>query len=337
MLGPSGGTSSAAPCVAGVVALLASIDPSLDHTRAEQLLRASADDQLGDANDTPGWDQYHGAGRLNAGRALALASAANPPQPLNISTRGRVGAGDEVMIGGFIVAGAEAKRVLVRALGPSLSTAGVLGFLPDPTLRLIDATGQTIASNNNWKATQQGEIEASGIAPANDAESAIALLARARELHRRGERQPRCRGRGAGGSLRSGRTSNSKLANVSTRGLVGVNDNALIGGVILGGTAGTPLKIMARGSGAIARERGCGGRVARSNPGTLQPRRRASWPRMTTGGRRKRAEIEASGIPPSDDAESAIMATLSAGNYTAVLRGKSGAAGVGLIEFYHLP
>ncbi len=74
VVGPAGGTSSAAPCVAGVVALLASIDPSLDHVRAEEILRASADDQLGDANDTPGWDQYHGAGRLNAGRAVALAS-----------------------------------------------------------------------------------------------------------------------------------------------------------------------------------------------------------------------------------------------------------------------
>ena len=88
----------------------------------------------------------------------------------NISTRGLVQTGDDVMIGGIIVQGDTVTDVLVRALGPSLPLSGTLG---DPILDLHDANGDLIASNDNWKDTQQTEIAATGIPPTNDAESAI--------------------------------------------------------------------------------------------------------------------------------------------------------------------
>ena len=91
-----------------------------------------------------------------------------PPKPAsvgNISTRGRVETGDSVMIGGFIVEGTQPKKVIVRAMGPSLTQYGVPGVLADPTLTLHNSTGQLITSNNNWKDTQQAEIQASGKAP----------------------------------------------------------------------------------------------------------------------------------------------------------------------------
>ena len=93
-------------------------------------------------------------------------------QSLNISTRASVLTGENILDGGFIVTGTDAKQILIRGLGPSLANQGVTGFLMDPTLELHDTNG-VIQSNDNWKDNQESEIEATGIPPANDAESAI--------------------------------------------------------------------------------------------------------------------------------------------------------------------
>jgi hypothetical protein len=91
----------------------------------------------------------------------------------NISTRGLVETGDNVMIGGFIVSGPDQASMLVRGLGPSLSAHGVQGVLADPQLSLYDSNGTIVYSNNNWKDTQEQEIEAAGLAPTDPLESAI--------------------------------------------------------------------------------------------------------------------------------------------------------------------
>jgi hypothetical protein len=99
----------------------------------------------------------------------------------NISTRGFVDTGNNVMIGGLIVSGGVgggSARVIVRAIGPSLGASGLQDALQDPNLELHDASGTTIASNDNWKirpdgSSQQGEIEATAIPPTNDLESAL--------------------------------------------------------------------------------------------------------------------------------------------------------------------
>ena len=91
----------------------------------------------------------------------------------NISTRGSIGTGDNVMIGGLILMGPDPARILFRAIGPSLVNAGIQQALADPQLDLFDAQGTKIASNNNWKESQQAAIQATGAAPADDAESAI--------------------------------------------------------------------------------------------------------------------------------------------------------------------
>jgi len=100
----------------------------------------------------------------------------------NVSTRGFVQTGDNVMIGGFIVQGSERKRVIIRAIGPELTQYGVPNVLANPTLELHDSTGALIASNNNWVTTiiggiitsnQVQEIQASGYAPSDPFESAI--------------------------------------------------------------------------------------------------------------------------------------------------------------------
>jgi hypothetical protein len=91
----------------------------------------------------------------------------------NMSTRGLVGSGQNAMIGGTIVTGPDTARVLFRALGPSLTAAGISNPVSDPQLDLFDSNGARVSSNNNWKDSQQSAIAGTGLAPANDLESAI--------------------------------------------------------------------------------------------------------------------------------------------------------------------
>jgi autotransporter-associated beta strand protein len=117
----------------------------------------------------------------NSGTGVALVEAYDVEQTAdsgfaNISTRGFVQTGDNVMIGGFIVGGGEneSSSVIIRGLGPSLEDAGVTDALQDPTVDLYDADGSVVASNDDWKDSQQAEIEAADLAPTNDREAALA-------------------------------------------------------------------------------------------------------------------------------------------------------------------
>ena len=93
---------------------------------------------------------------------------------LNLSTRGRVDVDPNALIGGFFVGGAQSKRVLIRAIGPSLANFGVVGPLADPTIELRDINGNLLDSNNDWQSSPQAsEIQASGVAPTNPKESAM--------------------------------------------------------------------------------------------------------------------------------------------------------------------
>jgi hypothetical protein len=92
---------------------------------------------------------------------------------LNISTRGRVDLGENVLIGGVIVTGQLSQRVIVRAIGPSIP---VVGNLSDPTLELHDGNGSLLAFNDNWRSDHEAEIIATGLPPPNDLESAIVAL-----------------------------------------------------------------------------------------------------------------------------------------------------------------
>ncbi len=91
----------------------------------------------------------------------------------NMSTRGQVGTGDDVMIGGFIIGGSQPTKVIVRAIGPSLTQAGVQGALSDPSLELRDSQGSLIFSNDNWRSDQAQQIIDSTIPPSDNRESAI--------------------------------------------------------------------------------------------------------------------------------------------------------------------
>ena len=261
-------------------------------------------------------------------------SASFGTELLNISTRMQVLTGDQVLIAGFIITGTGPKRILMRGIGPSLSMMNVPGALQDPTLELHDSV-QTIQTNNNWQDTQEAEIEATGIPPTDQRESA--LIATLDPGAYTGILS------GAGGTTGVGlvevydldQTAGSRLANISTRGFVDVGDNVMIGGIIVGPDTLADATILFRAIGPSL------GPLGVEDP-LLDPVLELHDNQGTTIATNddwkdtQQSEIEATGIPPTDERESALLETLSPGNYTAIVEGKNNTTGVALVEAYHI-
>ena len=244
--------------------------------------------------------------------------------------------GDSVMIAGAIITGNEPKKVIVRALGPSLAQAGINDLLVDPVLELYGPNGSLITTNDNWKETQQADIEGTGLPPNEDAESAIVATLPP------GSYTAVVRGQdGSSGialveiyDLSSG--GDSRLANISTRAFVQTDENVLIGGFILGGNDGFADVIL----------RGIGPSLASSEvPETLadpilELRDRNgelllgndNWQDDSA----QATQISASGVAPNDPLESAMAVSLPPGHYTTILAGVNGGDGIGLVEIYNI-
>jgi hypothetical protein len=245
--------------------------------------------------------------------------------------------GDKVGIGGFIITGSGTKRVMVRAIGPSLRANGapVPGRLQDPYLELHDSNGGVL-SNDNWRDTQEAEIQQTGLAPSDDRESAIVKRLPAGNYT----------GiiRGADGGIGIGlielydlsSTDPGELGNLSVRADVRTGDNVLIDGLILRG--GNPKRVLFRALGPSVKINGT------PVPGTLEDPTlelhdgngalllsNDNWKDALNS-----AEIQSTGLAPPDDRESAILMRLPAGNYTTVMRGVNNTTGIGLAEAYKL-
>jgi hypothetical protein len=235
-----------------------------------------------------------------------------------------------VLIGGFIITGTQLKRVIVRAIGPSLPFAGALS---DPVLELRNSSGGLIASNDNWRSSQEAEIIATTIPPSNDLESAIVATLPANGSNYTAIVRGVNNGTGIGvvEAYDLNQVVDSKLANISTRGLVQTGDNVLIGGMIVLGQ--NPLRVIVRAIGPSLPLAGALGdptlELRDVNGGLI-----AFDDDWRDGG--QEAEIIGTGIPPSNDLESAIVQNLSPGNYTAIVRGFDNATGVALVEAYGL-
>jgi hypothetical protein len=166
---------------------------------------------------------------------------------LNISTRMQVGTGDNALIGGFIVTGTASKRVILRAIGPSLTQSGVPNALADPTLELRDNAGGLLLSNDNWmESAQVQEIIDSGIPPSDDHEAAIVatLAPGSYTAVMRGVNNST--GIGVVEVYDLAPDVPARLANISTRGFVEIGDNVMIGGFIAGNQA---MHVMVRALG----------------------------------------------------------------------------------------
>jgi Matrixin len=259
----------------------------------------------------------------------------SPSHLANISTRIKVGVGDNVLIGGFIINGTQSKKVILRAIGPSLAASGVANALVDPVLDLHDSGG-VIGSNDDWQAgSQAGEIAASGLAPSDPHESAIIATLSP------GSYTAVVSGSGNGQGIGLVEVyeldaNGTRLVNISTRGLVGLSDEAMIGGFIVQGGNGKRVIARALGpslatgpnpvAGALADPvlelRDSSGALVASNDNWI------SSPQY--------AEIVASTVPPPNTMESAIIATCGPGSYTAIVQGVNNTSGVGLVEVYDL-
>lgn len=262
-----------------------------------------------------------------------------PPDPTpppvylsNVSTRVKVRNNDQVMIGGFIISGTSNKRVVIRALGPSLATPGVKDVLADPTLELRNSAGTLLAQNDNYVTPLPADIVASGLTPSNPAESLIAITLPPGSYTAILQ--------GANGTtgvalceLYDTDPTSSRISNISTRGEVGTEDDAMIGGFIVGGS--DSIKVLVRAMGPSLSRNGV--QAALADP-VLELRDAEGSLIFLNDNWRKDQEqqIVDSAIPPSDEKESAIIATLPPGAYTALVRSAGTTTGIALVEVYNL-
>jgi hypothetical protein len=266
--------------------------------------------------------------------SLAMPITVPSGQLLNIATRLRVNPDPNQLIAGLIITGSEPKKIIVRAIGPSLS-AFFSGVLANPTLELFQ--GNTlVTSNNDWKENgNQSVVEATGIPPSNDLESAIVqtLAPGAYTAIMRGV------GGGTGIGLVEvydlDQSANSRLGNIATRGFVDTDNNVMIGGFIIGGNGQANTRVVVRAIGPSLSAFGING-VLEDPVLELKDANGATLVSNDDWMQGQAAEIQQLGLAPGDSRESALLASLPQGNYTAIVRGKSNSTGVGLVEVYNV-
>jgi fibronectin type III domain protein len=250
----------------------------------------------------------------------------------NISSRAFVQTGDNVMIGGFIVRGTTPKTLVLRALGPSLTAAGVNGAMQDPVLDIRDSKGALIATNDSWNKDDGDALTALGLAPADDREAALVVTLPA------GSYSAIVHGKGSSRGVALFELYNlehslGSVANISTRGRVGSGDDVMIGGFIVGGADAT--KVIVRAVGPSLTSQGVADALldpaldlydSQGNLIASDDNWRSS----------QQAAIIDTTVPPSDDREAAIVRTLAPGAYSAIVRGQDNTTGVALFELYAL-
>jgi hypothetical protein len=255
---------------------------------------------------------------------------------VNLSTRGNVSTGDDVLIGGLIIDNSATKNIIIRALGPSVP---VPGTLPDPTLELRDVNGGLIRSDDNWQddPVQASQIRASGVPPSDPRESAIveSLAAGSYTAIVRGANSATGIGLVEIYDLDS-QPAASHLANIATRGLVELNDNVLIAGFILQ-QGNSQIAVRAIGPSVFP--------LAPATPSALADPtlelRDQNGGLITSNDNWQEdsfqaVELSAVGLAPMSPVEGAVMATLPSGIYTAIVRGAHGTTGNAVVEVYNV-
>lgn len=253
----------------------------------------------------------------------------------NESTRAHVGTGDNVIIGGFIIAGSTKKTIVLRGIGPSLAVNGspVPGTLQDPVIELHRGDGTLLFANDNWKQSQRERIQATGLAPTDDRESAIVMSLDPGSYTVIVSGKQDTTGIALFEAYDIEPNAPAELLNVSTRGQVDPGNNVMIAGLIVAGPDTARVVVRALGPSL----QGDGAPLA----GTLRDpaiglfdgngsslRFNNNWKDS------QRAEIEQTGLAPSDDREAAIVHDLPPGNYTAIVHGNADATGIALVEAY---
>jgi uncharacterized delta-60 repeat protein len=324
------------------------IKVTVDVTGANDSAHAITLDSYGRAIVAGEADNLFGIARLQGDTAIPTPTptpTATPGLVGNVSTRLPVGTGDNALIEGFIVQGpaGSTKKIIVRAIGPSLAPFGIPDAVANPTLEIHDASANnaTVATNDDWKNTQVGglitgdqsaEIASSGVPPSNDLESAIIA-----DLAPGGYTAVV---RGAGDTTGTGvvdaydlsAASPARLANIATRGLIQPGDKLMIAGFIV---QNGPVQAVVRAIGPSLGAFGIGNALPdttlqlRDSNGAIV-RENDDW--QTD----QKQELESTGLQPTNDLEAALVETILPGQYTAQVRGKPEQTGIGVVQIYFL-
>jgi uncharacterized protein YkwD len=270
---------------------------------------------------------------LNAKLDLVVAVSTAPTLLANVSTRLPAAADPNALIAGFILTGTQPKKVIVRAIGPSLN---IPGQLANPTLELHGPNG-LIASNDDWQnqpAADKQAVTDSGIPPSNPQESALV-----RTLPANGAGYTAIV-RGAGNTTGIAvvqvydldQAANSRLANISTRGFVQTGDNVLFAGTIVLGQTSQRVIIRATGPSLNIAGQMTNPTLQLVDVNGTQVAANDDWRSD------QEVEIRATGVAPANDQESAIVATLSGNGtpYTAIVRGANNSTGIAVVEVFAL-
>lgn len=256
-----------------------------------------------------------------------------PAQLQNISSRLMIQTGNSVGIAGFVIGGSEPKKLLIRGLGPTLTQFNITGVMPNPTLKLYDGSGSLITTNDDWKSTQEAAITATQLAPPNDLEAAILATLQPGAYTVIQADATGAPGVGLLEAYDLNPLASSRLLNLSTRGLVQTGTRALIAGCSV---AADSNDVVVRALGPSLRALGVDNALADpvvtlydSNANVIAAN--DNWKDS------QQSALESTGLQPPDDLDAAILARLPRGNYTAIVTGKNGSAGIGLVEIYAVP
>lgn len=257
------------------------------------------------------------------------------PQALNLSTRGLVSVGDNVLIGGFIITGTDPKSVVVRGLGPSLSSFGVPNVLADPMLSVYNSSHALIASNDNWQSDPNHFIiEANGLAPASLLESATVQTLAPGAYTVIVSGHDATPGVGLVELYDLSPLSHSNLGNMSTRGSVGTGDGVVISGFIVGDVDSATVVVRALGPSLAS----FGVNDVLSDP-TLTIYDSSGAAIATNDNWQDNVnaiDVQKNRLAPPNPAEAALVLHLPAGSYTAIVSGANGGTGIALAEVYTL-
>jgi hypothetical protein len=240
------------------------------------------------------------------------------------------------MIAGYIIAGNSSKPVVVRGMGPALAAFGIPDFLADPVLELHGSNGSLIMKNDNWKDDQRSQIEGTLYQPNDDRESVILATLPPDAYTAILTGKNNTTGVGVVEVFDNNSALDSQLANISTRGFVQGGNSVMIGGFILGNGTGNS-RIAIRGLGPSLSQFGLSNflpdptlEIRDSNGSVLVAN--DNWLDDPVSA----AQLTANGLNLSDQKESGIFTSLPSGSFTAILAGKNGTIGIGIVEIYNL-